>query len=103
MVRLEDIEALDRKREPATSGGLCDLLWSDPIPELDDDKTLPEEGPPSPQSHWRPNDVTLLRVLSISKIYIYIYENQICIQRDFHTVFVSRWKHVLCPCIFTFL
>ncbi len=32
---IADIEALDRKQEPSTSGPLCDLLWSDPMPEYD--------------------------------------------------------------------
>lgn len=30
---IEDIDALDRFREPGKSGPLCDLLWSDPIEE----------------------------------------------------------------------
>lgn len=30
---IEDIEALDRFREPGKTGPLCDLLWSDPIEE----------------------------------------------------------------------
>ncbi|RHZ06280.1 hypothetical protein DYB26_010698 [Aphanomyces astaci] len=36
LLTLADIEALDRRQEPSTSGPLCDLLWSDPIPEIDE-------------------------------------------------------------------
>ncbi|RHY97459.1 hypothetical protein DYB37_007592 [Aphanomyces astaci] len=36
LLTLADIEALDRRQEPSTSGPLCDLLWSDPIPETDE-------------------------------------------------------------------
>jgi serine/threonine-protein phosphatase 2B catalytic subunit len=30
IVNLEDIDAIDRRREVPTQGPLCDLLWSDP-------------------------------------------------------------------------
>ncbi|OQR84618.1 serine/threonine-protein phosphatase 2B catalytic subunit [Achlya hypogyna] len=34
---IADIQALDRRQEPTTSGPLCDLLWSDPVPEYEVD------------------------------------------------------------------
>lgn len=34
---LEDINALNRFREPPTSGLMCDLLWADPVESYDDD------------------------------------------------------------------
>jgi serine/threonine-protein phosphatase 2B catalytic subunit len=35
LVTVEDINKIDRKMEPPLSGFLCDLLWSDPIPDKD--------------------------------------------------------------------
>lgn len=32
-VKLDDIRAVDRFREPPDSGIMCDCLWSDPQPE----------------------------------------------------------------------
>ncbi|ETV79402.1 hypothetical protein H257_07421 [Aphanomyces astaci] len=77
LLTLADIEALDRRQEPSTSGPLCDLLWSDPIPEADEsDNPLdeatnmeaqadasPVESPSSVESNepntakWVPNTV----------------------------------------------
>ncbi|ESL09076.1 serine/threonine protein phosphatase [Trypanosoma rangeli SC58] len=37
---LEDIDLIHRFREPPSSGPMCDLLWSDPIPEYTEEATL---------------------------------------------------------------
>jgi len=33
-IQLDDIEQIDRFREPPQSGIMCDLLWSDPSPDF---------------------------------------------------------------------
>ena len=33
-VTLDDIRALDRNRQPPDQGLMCDLLWSDPQPQV---------------------------------------------------------------------
>lgn len=37
---LDDLNRLDRFREPPTRGLMCDLLWADPIEDYDDDEGL---------------------------------------------------------------
>jgi len=32
---LQDIDNIERRQEPSTSGALCDILWSDPDPDSD--------------------------------------------------------------------
>ncbi|KAF0698640.1 Aste57867_10734 [Aphanomyces stellatus] len=64
---LADIDALNRRQEPTTSGALCDLLWSDPVPEYEDEEDTPSPPPPRMLEHrnsiepdtlkWRPNNV----------------------------------------------
>lgn len=49
---IQDINAIDRQREPLTNGALCDLLWSDPAPEV---IKSPEDG--STSSRWQSNEV----------------------------------------------
>ena len=33
-VTLDDVRALDRNRQPPDQGLMCDLLWSDPQPQV---------------------------------------------------------------------
>ncbi|EGZ21281.1 hypothetical protein PHYSODRAFT_492613 [Phytophthora sojae] len=43
---IEDIQAIDRRREIPTTGLLCDLLWADPLTHADEVDT---------QASWQPN------------------------------------------------
>ncbi|GJJ12971.1 hypothetical protein Clacol_007218 [Clathrus columnatus] len=45
MHTLDDIQAIDRFREPPTEGILCDILWSDPIESF---SRIPEPNDPPP-------------------------------------------------------
>lgn len=42
-ITLDDIRKIDRFREPANTGIMCDLLWSDPT-ELSDEWTVSKRG-----------------------------------------------------------
>ena len=44
LTRLTDLEAFDRDQEPNLKGLFCDLLWSDPLPNYDDE--LGDRVPP---------------------------------------------------------
>ncbi|KAG9401506.1 hypothetical protein AC1031_009367 [Aphanomyces cochlioides] len=63
---LSDIDAIERRQEPATTGALCDLLWSDPVPEYEGEveespstiAAAPRQQFDTPDStKWRPNGV----------------------------------------------
>ncbi|ETW00227.1 hypothetical protein H310_07618 [Aphanomyces invadans] len=60
---LADIDAIERRQEPTTSGPLCDLLWSDPVPEYEDstsdtDSTVNDLG----DAHEATNDDDMVAV-----------------------------------------
>ncbi|KAI0916645.1 hypothetical protein AcV5_003073 [Taiwanofungus camphoratus] len=45
LMRLDDVEKLDRFVEPASVGLLCDLLWADPIPNFGHEQDATQERP----------------------------------------------------------
>ncbi|KAG6608950.1 Serine/threonine-protein phosphatase [Phytophthora cinnamomi] len=47
---IEDIQAIDRRREVPTTGPLCDLLWADPLTQ-----SVGVENEVDTQSSWEPN------------------------------------------------
>ncbi|KAG5476552.1 hypothetical protein LSCM1_04267 [Leishmania martiniquensis] len=40
--RISDVSAIHRFREPPSSGPMCDLLWSDPLDEKEEDPAAPQ-------------------------------------------------------------
>ncbi|KAK7197711.1 serine/threonine protein phosphatase [Novymonas esmeraldas] len=45
--RISDISAIHRFREPPSSGPMCDLLWSDPLDEKEEDAAAPQPFVPN--------------------------------------------------------
>ncbi|KAF8634699.1 hypothetical protein AX15_000756 [Amanita polypyramis BW_CC] len=56
LVRLSDLEHLNRFQEPGSFGLLCDLLWSDPIPSYGHEQEPSQHGSPiAPGTQFLPN------------------------------------------------
>ncbi|KAF8733666.1 hypothetical protein AX14_003683 [Amanita brunnescens Koide BX004] len=48
LIRLSDLDHINRFQEPGSFGLLCDLLWSDPIPSYGHEHEPSQHGPPVP-------------------------------------------------------
>ena len=47
MIILDDIRAIDRYQEPPAYGGLCDLIWSDPLEDFGKESANTEKFTPN--------------------------------------------------------
>jgi diadenosine tetraphosphatase ApaH/serine/threonine PP2A family protein phosphatase len=56
---IEDIQAIDRRREIPTEGVLCDLLWSDPLTP----HGTGVDAEADVQVSWKPNQVFIENVV----------------------------------------